>query len=1439
MKLMNFLPLLLMVYLAVQIPVMAADVVKPSFANPLSLNSLDPAAFSQYVDGAESPMAVNDGPRHVVWTKESQPQWDGVKFGDTKNAGTRHMRIGFTAPIVIGSAMVRAGGTMSVLKTDAAYPGDMADEKQWLPAQRISNGKITTAEVGTEGYVMWVLPPNTSTRALRFTHTADLADRTYNGWLGGIYLLTDRMANIAPQAVAGVSAKVDASAKINNESNDGTWGAWENNQNGGEFVISPEHPEWVMLVWPRAVTVSGLNALWAGFGICDVQSYEGPADIHPKEAGDDAWKTIKIFDRIENQYPRALGVNWMAFDAPATTRAIRLKMIKVTTESHPHLNRNTRDGKRVWLGELHVLQSLQTAALDTAILPTATAAAEMHPPIPIKFTLKEAGIVTLVIEDTDGKRIRNLVSETPFPAGENTIWWDAMDDLGRDTLAASHGIYSTPGKFVLPATYRVRGLTRKNIDLRYELSLYNGGNPAWMTADNTGGWLTNHTPPSSALFVPGDKAPGGKPLIYLGSYISEGGHGLAWVDLDGKKVGGRGWVGGIWTAAPYLARDAGANAVAGQYAYVGSAWEQELRLTALTNGGDKQVVKYAFASKDAAALNGIAVNNGLMVCSLPKLKQLLFIDVKAGKVLGNSTVDDPRGLAFDGQGRLLVLSGNTLQRYDMPAMAENMTLPVPKVVIDKGLDNPLHLTLDSKGNIYIANGGSSHQIKVFTADGAFLRSIGNPGAPKAGPYDPQHMNNPNGMAIDEKDQLWVTETDYQPKRVSVWTLDGKFIKAFYGPSEYGGGGMLDPKDKTRFYYHGMQFRIDWEKATDTLETIYYRPGNGEMTLPDGGHTGGYPDMPIYLNGKRYYTNCYNSNPVGGTGITFIWIDRNGIAVPAAAMGRANDWSLLKEDAYKAKWPEGVNLKGDYWRNQATFIWSDLNDDGQLQVDEVTFSKLGTGGLTVMPDLSVINSRYGGNTVRFTAVKFTEKGAPVYNIDGGEILAKDVSNPASSGGDQALNDGKGWTVVTLGVKPYAPQSLCGVNADGKASWSYPSLWPGLHASHESPAPEFPGELIGTTRLLGGIFTPKKGDAGPMWSVNSNQGNMYLFTSDGLFVSTIFRDVRIGRSWSMPSAKRGMLMNDISCSDENFWPTITQTIDGNLYVMDGNRVSLVRVDGLDTITRLPNSELKITGAELKLAQEYLLKREAARQQNQGLGVLKVMKMDTAPVVDGKLDEWKGAEWVSVDKRGVAAYFNSDSKPYDVAGAVAISGDRMYVAIRNVDSNLLTNSGEMAIAPFKTGGAIDIMLGTDPKANDKRVNPVEGDLRLLVTIVKNKPLALLYKPVVPGTKESVPFASPWRTITIDRVDTVSDKLQLAGDKMQPNSNTSNFEFSIPLETLGLKVEPGMVIKGDIGLLRGNGFQTLQRVYWANKATGITADVPSEAMLTPQLWGKWQFPK
>ena len=136
-------------------------------------------------------------------------------------------------------------------------------------------------------------------------------------------------------------------------------------------------------------------------------------------------------------------------------------------------------------------------------------------------------------------------------------------------------------------------------------------------------------------------------MVYLGSAVSEGGAGLAWVDLDGKKIGGRGWIGGNWTAAPSLARDGGPNAAPDVTAYVGSTWTAsgnnadkthgELRITALTAKGDRPVLKHPFTPPVKAdkgseededwigQLGGIAARDGVVVASLTRMGSLLLL----------------------------------------------------------------------------------------------------------------------------------------------------------------------------------------------------------------------------------------------------------------------------------------------------------------------------------------------------------------------------------------------------------------------------------------------------------------------------------------------------------------------------------------------------------------------------------------------------------------------------------------------------------------------------------------------------------------------------------------------------------------------------------------------------------------------------------------------
>ncbi len=1424
------------------------------FETAVTEQLLDPAAYAEWVDGAERPVtdrfSKNPEPKNVMVTRTSLPGFIGAKFGDSKTPGPRHLRIGFTSPVPVGTLLVSGDVAVSVLKPNSNYPGNLADDSQWIPATRAESD----LQPDDDSFVAWLLPPNTTTRALRFTHDSSPLDKSYVASLHGAYIIEERFANVALLAApSGQASK--AISKINNGEHD-SWGAWENinNQNGERPRLIADEPEWLLLTWPEPVKIRGMSLIWAGFGAAEIQTYSGPDEVAPGDASETAWQTLTVLTDVKNRYPTMFAPYWTDFGKEITTRALRLRITAVSGEASA--KDRHRDGKRVWLGEWMVFSALgnhPAEAVSTAFAKRLEEPAKAGA-IPVNFTLPEAGYVTLVIDDVKGTRVRNLISETPFPAGKNTVWWDGSDDLGRDVQAANLSVYNMPFQPVAPGEYHVHGLWRKEVVPHYEFSVYAPGSPPWGTEDHTGGWIANHSPPQAALFVPGgERSPTRDPLVYLGCLVTEGPDAVAWVDLDGRKRGGRKWIGGTWTGAPYMAYDSGSKPDPAVSVYVGTGWQKDnvkdssiLRLNTLTPSGDSKSVMdvdlgtLPANTKMSESLSGLSARDGVLVCSLIHLNELLFVNAKPGEttaVTGRIPLESPRGSVFDSQGRFIVLSGTKLLRFPAFPSADSP----PQVIIASGLEDPKAVALDTLGNFYVSDWGTSHQVKVFSPKGEFLRAIGVPGVPKAGPYDPGHMNHPAGITIDSKNQLWVAEKDDLPRRVSVWSLDGKLINAFYGPGKYGGGGVIDPQDKTRFYYAhegegSMEFRLDWDKGTSELVSVIYRADSkGSMELP---RESSAPETPVYFKGRRYFTNAYNSAPVAGNGTTMLFLDRDGVARPVAALGRTRNWNLFKEDAFRSRWPEGMQLtKSGDMPDDTLFLWCDTNGDAQIQPEEVEMIKSECRGVTLMPDLSFCVANMGsaypktmGKSLRFAPVSFDARGAPRYDLSKGQVLAENVKFAASSGGDQSLTDESGWTVVSLGVGPFDARSLSGTK-DGLAQWSYPSLWPGLHAGQRAPRHSFPGQIIGSTRLLGGFF---KAGQETLWAINSDQGGPYVFTRDGLFVATLFEDVRLGKAWHMPAAQRGMSLKGLTLSQENFWPTITSTPDGAVLMVDGTRCAVVSLEGLDTIKRIDAGRLNVTADDLARSEELLLQREADRQRQQGSGVFKITPASPAPQVDGQLDDWKSARWVEIDQRGRE----------NITASVVVANGSLFAAWKTSDPRLLENTGENPLALFKTGGALDLMIGANPNADPKRKQPEAGDVRLLVTQVpaavdakgrtsKLQTKAMLYRAIVPGTPETarIPFSSPWRTIYFDKVEDVSDQVILATDKK------GNFELSVPLELLLLRPALGMRIRGDIGILRGNGSETTNRIYWSNKATSIVSDVPSEAQLTPALWGPWEF--
>lgn len=185
--------------------------------------------------------------------------------------------------------------------------------------------------------------------------------------------------------------------------------------------------------------------------------------------------------------------------------------------------------------------------------------------------------------------------------------------------------------------------------------------------------------------------------VVICSRVAEGGSGLAWVAMEGHKLWGQSWLGGVWTAASHLAVDRGDRPVEGIYAYTAASWagdkyndnKAELRLHKLVDaqhqgqaprdrrfgsGEDRPILEPSFQipfpkgtpdfdtndkaerATYAASLTGMAVHNGMVVCAFEKLDQVVFVDAHVGEIMGTAALPAPRGLAFDRDGVLYVLS---------------------------------------------------------------------------------------------------------------------------------------------------------------------------------------------------------------------------------------------------------------------------------------------------------------------------------------------------------------------------------------------------------------------------------------------------------------------------------------------------------------------------------------------------------------------------------------------------------------------------------------------------------------------------------------------------------------------------------------------------------------------------------------------------------------
>ncbi len=1039
-----------------------------------------------------------------------------------------------------------------------------------------------------------------------------------------------------------------------------------------------------------------------------------------------------------------------------------------------------RNGRIAVLCVAQVLAWAGTPAVPANDIVVKTAPSADHQ-VELRYTLPSDGFVTLVIDDAHGRRVRNLIGAAPRPAGPHTELWDGADDQGQPVPAGP---------------YRWRVLRHSGVGIEYMLSYGNPGNPPWASADGKGGWGADHTNPHAAVTIPGG--------VVLGWPMAESGWFLIGVGPDGRKDWGLKNRFAFGDTIINLASD-------GEYLYVASEqntaplmryykkmahgvlYRYRLSDRKLAKFGDQDEV--VITDKMEGNVRGLALAADTAYVSLSKENRIAAISLSTGKLAPEKdiVIDAPTVLAMDKAGSLLVLSGSKILRV-------NLQTRKAATLVSQGLEDPASLCVDSDGAIYVSDRGKAQQVKIFDAGGRLLRTIGSAGGriPR-GPHQLLGMYHPRGLTVDAKGLLWVMEEDDHPQRVSVWNAGtGAFVREYIGAPHYGAlDGAVASFDKTMAFGEGVQYRLDWDKKTYTLVGTPGRAANDEDVF------GRAVVRRLFQRNGRLLT-ASNGH------VQVIAELKDGVLHPLAAVGEIKELTrrmgmytgaiARKIEQLRASGAK-LDPRGNPDRDVA-FIWTDQNGDGIPQDSEFVWKEGRRWGAywgTSIGDDFTVFMQSAGNVYRLPATAWNAHGAPVYTFESATAL------PFTGSADHSavLPDG----MLIVNGKPL----LQGIDtATGRQVWTYPNIWGGVHGSHTADVPA-PGRLIGPLSVTGAASVG--GQAGTLFAMNGNLAQQFLMTSDGLWVGAVMRDWRLAKVEDM-----------YTVPDEDFGGYFWRDQkSGEVYLEAGkSEYRLYRVTGLDTIRR-SEGQFSLSPGLADAAVTRVAARKAPRQNVPSTAIVRLAE----PLkITGHLED------VPAKMQFTEVVADAGSK---FRFALGHDRENLYLAYDVTADRPFQNNGQIMKQMFNTGDSVDLMFGVNPSADPHR-KAGPGDNRLLLTLRDGKPLAVLYKQVDPKRTWPVAFVSPSRAIYFGNV------IELPDLKMAVTRSQTGYVLtaSVPLATLGINPDSAATyLIGDVGVIFGSesGNGARLRLYWANKATAITSDIPSEAALMPENWGRFRF--
>ena len=1001
----------------------------------------------------------------------------------------------------------------------------------------------------------------------------------------------------------------------------------------------------------------------------------------------------------------------------------------------------------------------------------------------ISLDMPEDGYVSLNIKNAAGQVVRHLLTANFLTKGKHELLWDGLTTMS----------HMKPGEVVPAGDYTWEAIRHGGLGLRLVGWAHNAGKTPF---DSPGGnWGGDMASPISVAADAGS--------VYLGWGSAETGQAVVCADFEGNvkwrhKRGGFGGAGllAVGDGIVFVYDEGQGNVVyrldaaKGEYSNFQGADDATLALTPILGEAKKPESTMEPTATGMAATGGkLFLSYGNKTTGDKKTQvsgdTVFVLDAKTGKVLQRISVADPQDLKLGADGKLYLLTG---------AGAVATVDPESGALADvvKGVQAARSVTADKEGNIYVGTGDPDNQVKVFDKAGKPLRAIGKAGGRSLlGAWDPSGMRFIAGIQVDPQGKLWVMENDGSPRRISRWdAATGAFEREFFGPTTYGAtGGAISPDDPLTMVGAGCEWRLDEKTGRAVCVGVFDR---GEI---HGARFGKSPAGRLYV-------------AVGGS----MWTPTPVLIHERLAAGH-----------YKLRARITALDKSGY------VVWSDANDDQQEQPDEVREYKADLGGwvngwyLPMTPTMIFYGTNY-----RLAPTGWTACGAPLYDF----AQAKKMPVPDDSkgrhglgmGATRGLGSSDGRLMLYNGVYGEQHSELpCYDIESGKLLWSYPNNYVGVHGGHLAP-PQQTGMIRAAYDILGTGRLPDP--VGDIFVVATDKGEWHILTGSGFYLSRLFEADLLKIRWPDPAVP-GAIMDTVppGMGAEDFGGSMTVTKDGQLHVQHG-KTGFVnsRVVGLDAVKKLP-------GGKLTVGPQDLAKSEAFRTKllQAVIGTKMATAKKAAVTFTGDLKkDFNVQEPLAFQKTAADR----------VEAAIAWDDANLYLAWQVNDATPWVNGASEAAQMYAMGDTVDLQLGTDSQADQKRDKPALGDLRLSIGNLAGKPTAVIYRPVA---KEKAPkkfFSGVWRDgVEYESVRTVDDaKIEV---KVDAAKKIYMVEAAIPLAALGVKPAAGQTLGGDFGATFGDaaGKDTVLRSHWNNQATGIVADEVDELRLDPKNWGKISF--